>query len=78
MLLESTILDGRSGGRVGLGWGLDDNNTNSAQQELGLGLSLAKTCSATAEIDDGPHYNHETSFLKFSKNFEDRPTTPCI
>ena len=38
MLLESTILDGRV---VGSGRGLDDNNTNSAQQELGLGLSLA-------------------------------------
>ena len=25
------------------------------------------TSSATAEIDDGPHYNHETSSLKFSK-----------
>ena len=44
MLLESTILDGRvvGSGRVGSGRGLDDNNTNSAQQELGLGLSLTK------------------------------------
>ena len=36
--------------------------------------------SATAEIDNGPHYNHETSFFNFSKIFEyqqifeDRPT----
>ena len=33
-----------------------------------------KTSSATAEIDDSPHYSQETSFLKFSKIFEDRPT----
>ena len=38
--LESTILDGV--GRVGsVGRGLADNKTNSAQLELGLGLSLA-------------------------------------
>ena len=46
MLLESTIPDGR----VGSGWGLDDNDTNSAQLELGLGLSLA--------IYDGHTDNH--------------------
>ena len=51
MLLESTILDGRV---VGSGRGLDDNNTNSAQQELGLGLSLAiktdNTISTQAQV----------------------------
>ena len=40
MLLESTIPDGQVG-QVGSGRSLDDNNTNSAQLELGLGLSLA-------------------------------------
>ena len=45
--LESTILDGvgwtgRVGsGRVGSGRGKAENKTNSAQLELGLGLSLA-------------------------------------
>ena len=28
-----------------------------------------ETSSATAEIDDGPPWNHETSFFNFSKNF---------
>ena len=35
---------------------------------------LKTTSSAIAEIEDGSYGNHETSFLKFSKNFEDRPT----
>ena len=40
--LESTILDGVGWtGRVGSGRGKAENKTNSAQLELGLGLSLA-------------------------------------
>ena len=40
--LESTILDGVGSGWVGSGRGKAENKTNSAQLELGLGLSLAK------------------------------------
>ena len=58
MLLESTIPDGRTG-RVGSGRGLDDNNTNSAQLELGLGLSLAKTIEDMLSDKEETNINDE-------------------
>ena len=52
--LESTILDGVGSGRGGSGRGKAENKTNSAQLELGPGLSLAT--SAQIGYKDVPFY----------------------
>ena len=58
---------------VPAGWVVGNFYFNE-NQAVNLGMKAEdelnrKTSSATAEIDDNPHYNHETSFLRFSKKF---------
>ena len=48
---------------------------SSAYLHLLVLLFYEETSSSTAEINHGPHYNHETSFSKVTKFFEDRPAT---
>ena len=57
---------------LGLAWQKFGTKQHNSQKESCFSngaepiTAFKPTSFATAEIDDDPHYNHETSFLKFS------------